>query len=181
MRDISLIVCYNRPMKIKICCFVGHRKIEITVELKQELYDYIENLIVNENVKVFLFGSRSKFDDLCYDVVSELQEKYPDIKRVYVRSQYEYVGKDYEDYLLQYYEETYYPENCKGAGKLSHIKRNQEMINKSDYCLFYYDENYLPPKRKWAKRDCFEYQPQSGTKLAYEYALQKKKIVHNFC
>lgn len=59
-------------------------------------------------------------------------------------------------------------------------KRNEEMIDKSDYCLFYYDENYLPPKRKWTKRDCFEYQPQPGTKLAYEYALRKKKIVYNF-
>ena len=165
---------------VNICCFVGHRKIEITVELRQAIYDFVENLIVNENVKEFLFGSRSKFDDLCYEVVSELQDKYPDIKRVYVRSQYEYAGKDYEDYLLQYYEETYFPEKCKSAGKLSHIKRNQEMINKSDYCLFYYDENYLPPKRKWAKRDLLAYQPKSGTALAYKYAQQKKKQIHNF-
>ena len=165
---------------IKICCFIGHRKIEITIELKQAIYDFVENLIVNENVKVFLFGSRSKFDDLCYEVVSELQEKYPDVKRVYVRSQYEYAGIDYEDYLLQYYEETYFPENCKGAGKLSHIKRNQAMIDKSDFCLFYYDENYTPPQRKWSKRDLFAYQPKSGTALAYKYAEQKKKIIYNF-
>lgn len=165
---------------IKICCFIGHRKIEITVKLKQAIYDFVQNLIVNENVKVFLFGSRNKFDDLCYEVVSELQEKYPDIKRVYVRSQYELVDKDYKSYLLQFYEETYFPDNCKGAGKLSHIKRNQAMIDQSDYCLFYYNENYLPPKRKWAKRDLFEYQPNSGTALAYKYAKQKKKNIHNF-
>ena len=169
-----------QQLTIKICCFVGHRKIEITVEHKQELYDYIESLIVNENVKVFLFGSRSKFDDLCYEVVTELQEKYPYIERVYVRSQYEYVGKDYESYLLQFYEKTTYPESCKGAGKLSHIKRNQAMIDESDFCLFYYNENYLPPKRKWAKRDLFAYQPKSGTALAYKYAQQKKKNIKNF-
>lgn len=167
-------------MRIKICSFIGYRKIKITIELKQELYDYIESLIVNENVKVFLFGSRSKFDDICYEVVTELKEKYPDIERVYVRSQYEYLGNDYESYLLQFYEKTTYPESCIGAGKLSHIKRNQAMIDQSDFCLFYYDENYLPPKRKWAKRDLFAYQPQSGTRLAYEYALQKKKIIYNF-
>ena len=165
---------------IKICCFIGHRKIEITAELKQAIYEYVESLIVNENVKVFLFGSRSQFDDLCYEVVTELKEKYPDIERVYVRSQYEYVGKDYESYLLQFYEKTTYPESCIGAGKLSHIKRNQAMIDQSDYCLFYYDENYLPPKRKWAKRDLFAYQPKSGTALAYKYAQQKKKIIKNF-
>ena len=165
---------------IKTCCFIGHRKIEITVELRQKLYGYIESLIVNENVKMFLFGSRSKFNELCYEIVCELQEKYPDIQKVYVRSQYEYISKDYENYLLELYEKTYFPEKCKGAGKLSHTKRNEEMIDKSDYCLFYYDENYLPPKRKWAKRDCFAYQPQSVTALSYKYALQKKKKFYNF-
>ena len=62
---------------------------------------------------------------------------------------------------------------------LSH-KKNQAMIDHSDYCLFYYDKNYLPPKRKLAKRDLFAYQPNSGNALAYKYALQKKKCVHNF-
>lgn len=164
---------------IKICCFVGHRKIDITIKLRQELYDYIKNLIVNENVKVFLFGSRSQFNELCYEIVCELQEKYPDIQKIYVRSQYEYISKDYENYLLNYYEKTYFPDKCKGAGKLSHAKRNEEMIDKSYYCLFYYNENYLPPKRKWAKRDLFEYQPQSGTAIAYKYATSKHKEVIN--
>ena len=165
---------------VKICCFVGHRKIEITDELEKRVCDYIENLIVNENVKVFLFGSRSQFDDLCYDIVSNLKEKYSDIQRVYIRSQYEFVDESYEKYLLGFYEETTFPERCKGAGKISHVVRNQAMIDDSDFCLFYYDENYLPPKRKWSRRDLFAYQPKSGTALAYKYANQKKKIIYNF-
>ena len=72
-------------MKIKTCCFIGHRTIETTLELRKLLYNHIENLIVSENVKVFLFGSRSQFNDLCYYIVSKLKEKYTDIKRVYVR------------------------------------------------------------------------------------------------
>lgn len=44
----------------KICSFFGHRKIEITAELKQKVSNEIENLIVNHNVTAFLFGSRSK-------------------------------------------------------------------------------------------------------------------------
>ena len=164
----------------KICCFIGHRKIERTVELKQAIYNYVESFIVNENVKIFLFGSRSQFDDLCYKVVSELKEKYPDIKRVYVRSCYEYVSDMYMKYLLEGYEETIYPKECKNSGKISYLKRNQAMIDQSDYCLFYYNENYLPPKRKWARRDLFEYQPKSGTALAYKYAQQKKRYIINF-
>ena len=86
---------------------------------------------------------------------------------------------DYEDYLLQYYEETYFPERCKGAGKISHVVRNQAMIDDSDYCIFYYDENYEPPMRKYSKRSIGYYQPNSGTALAYAYAKQKKKIIYN--
>lgn len=40
----------------EICCFVGYRKIEKTNKLKQAVYDYVENLIVDENVKEFLFN-----------------------------------------------------------------------------------------------------------------------------
>jgi len=60
------------------------------------------------------------------------------------------------------------------------IIKQRLKIDQSDFCLFYYDENYLPPKRKWAKRDLFEYQPQSGTALAYKYAQQKKKNIKKF-
>ena len=43
------------------------------------------------------------------------------------------------------------------------------MINKSDYCIVYYDENYLPPRRKNSRRDITDYQPKSGTAVAYDY------------
>ena len=45
--------------KEKTCCFFGHRKINETEELKNRLYEIIENLIVNEKVDTFLFGSKS--------------------------------------------------------------------------------------------------------------------------
>ena len=63
----------------KICSFFGHRKIEITEELKQKVKAVIEDLIVNHSVLTFLFGSRSDFDHLCHLVVAELKEKYPNI------------------------------------------------------------------------------------------------------
>lgn len=50
------------------------------------------------------------------------------------------------------------------SGRVSYVERNQAMINDSDYCIFYYDENY---------------QPKSGTALAYTYAKQKKKQIIN--
>ena len=164
----------------KKMCFIGHREIEITDDLKEPLNKYIEQTILQEDVKVFLFGSGSKFDELCYDIVTKLKEKYPYIKRVYVRSNFECISDDYKQYLLEFYEETMFPEECANSGKISYIKRNQAMINQSDYCVFYYNENYLPPKRKTTKKNLFAYQPRSGTALAYRYAKQKKKLTINF-
>lgn len=63
-------------------CFIGHRKIPMTDELKVNIQTAIENLIVNDKATYFLFGSRSQFDDLCHGIVSELQQKYPSIVRV---------------------------------------------------------------------------------------------------
>ena len=164
----------------KKVCFIGHRKITVNDELKKELTDYIEFLIQNNNVQVFLFGSRSAFDDLCYEIVSTLKEKYPSINRVYVRSSYEFIDESYKKYLLEGYEETTYPKECVNSGKISYVRRNQAMIDQSDFCIFYYNENYLPPERKWARRDLFAYQPKSGTAIAYKYANQKKKDIKNF-
>ena len=62
-----------------VCCFIGHRKIERTKELEDRVFNLVEDLIQNSNVDTFLFGSRSEFNDLCYEIVSFLKEKYPNI------------------------------------------------------------------------------------------------------
>ncbi len=44
------------------CCFFGHRTINETEELKTQLYETIERLIVDENVDTFLFGTKIALD-----------------------------------------------------------------------------------------------------------------------
>ena len=97
-------------MKSRACCFFGHRTINETEELKSKLNEIIEKLIVDEKVNTFLFGSKSRFNDLCYETVTQLKEKYPHVKRIYVRAEYPYISDDYKNYLLEFYEDTYYPE-----------------------------------------------------------------------
>lgn len=160
------------------CCFFGHRKIEQTPELVNELVKTIENLITENDIDTFLFGSKSEFNSLCIKVVTDLKEKYPHIKRIYVRSAFPDIDDSYKAYLLESYEETYYPEKLRNSGKASYVERNQEMINKSDFCVVYYDENYAPPRRN-SKREIIGYQPRSGTKIAYSYALKKKCRIIN--
>ncbi|MBQ7096835.1 MAG: DUF1273 family protein, partial [Clostridia bacterium] len=125
------------------CCFFGHRKTNKTPELVERLTTTIKELIEKSEINTFLFGSKSEFDDLCHKVVTELKEKYPHIKRVYVRSAYQHIPDWYEDSLLKHYEGTYFPEHMENAGRASYVERNQEMIDKSNFCVVYYDENYL--------------------------------------
>ena len=150
------------------CCFIGHREINVTDELKEKLRVVIECLIVDENIDTFLFGSKSQFDDLCYDIVTEIKKKYPHIKRIFVRAEYPYIDESYEAYLLESYEDSYFPKSVLGAGKASYVKRNCEMIDNSRFCIVYYKEDYTPKGRK------------SGTKIALAYAEKKKKTIIRF-
>jgi len=161
------------------CCFFGHRKIDESPELTEKLILTIENLINERKVTDFYFGSKSEFNSLCLEMVTRLKEKYPHIRRIYVRSDYPDISDSYENYLLENYEDTYFLEKMRNAGKASYVERNQEMINKSAFCIFYYNENYSPPKRKNSKQNLTDYQPKSGTKVAYNYAIKKKCEIIN--
>ncbi len=153
-------------MKTNTCCFFGHRTINETKKLKLKLIETIEKLIVEKEVDTFLFGSKSRFNSLCLETVTALKEKYPNIKRIYVRAEYPYISELYKNYLLESYEYTYYPEKIINSGRAAYIKRNYEMIENSQFCIVYYDEHLSPTTRK------------SGTKIALDYALKKgKKII----
>ena len=153
-------------MTLNTCCFFGHRTIDETEELKTKLTETIEKLITDENVDTFLFGSKSRFDSLCLELVSRLKEKYPHVKRIYVRAEYPDITDDYKAYLLKSYEDTYYPEKLHGAGRAAYVERNYEMINQSQYCVVYYHEPNPPAIRK------------SGTKIALDYAAKlRRKII----
>ena len=166
-------------IKLFNCCFFGHRKITETDELKSKLYNEIETLITYKKVHTFLFGSKSQFDDLCYKIVTELKEKYQHIKRIYVRAEFPYIDDSYKNYLLESYEDTYYPSKMIDAGKAAYVERNYEMINNSRYCICYYDENYMPPRRKNSRRDLTDYQPKSGTRIAFDYARKEELNIIN--
>lgn len=148
------------------CCFWGHRQIEETEEMRNQVRDLIEMLILEENVDTFLFGSKSQFNSLCYELVTKAKERYPHIRRVYVRAEFPVISDSYRSYLINNYEDTYYPEKIIGAGKAVYVKRNYEMIDCSEFCVVHYRTDYMPVKRK------------SGTKLAVNYAVKKQKRIY---
>ena len=150
------------------CCFFGHRTIMETEELIANLYDSIEKIIIYEKVDTFLFGSKSRFNDLCFALVTKIKEKHQHIKRVYVRAEYPYINEHYKNYLSERYEDTFYPERILGLGKAIYVERNFEMINLSRFCIVYYDKKNAPANRK------------SGTKIALDYAIKKEKRIIRF-
>ena len=152
-------------MMSKVCCFIGHRKIDETEELAVKLSHIIEKLITDERTDTFLFGSQSRFNRLCYEIVSEYKEKYPHIQRVYIRAEYPCISESYKEILLKEYEDTYYPDSIIGAGKAAYLERNEEMIKKSDLCVIYYRRSMDLETRR------------SGTKIALEYAVKHNKRI----
>ena len=148
----------------KICSFFGHRQITNGEELRKRVTLLVEKLIVGKGYSIFLFGGWGEFDELCYNTVSHLKEKYPKIKRVYCVHDEKYLLEckrpeylrttDYEEYIYlplsfdYWYTRIYY--------------RNCEMIERSDYIIFYAEK----------KRD-------SGAYKALEYAQRRKKEFQN--
>lgn len=180
-------------MAVKIVSVFGHRNVELNDEQYEKLKELLENLIVNENAQVFLFGSRSNFDYYCHNAITELKEKYAFLQRkcytcrhetCTLESEREHWEKVYsyfrkrEVHLLGVEEEVEHKTKWT-SGRASYVERNGAMIDDSDICVFYYDETYMPKERKYSKCCCCTYQPKSGTALAYSYAKQNKKQIIN--
>ena len=137
--------------KHKTCSFIGHREIDENNKLKQKIKECIEDLIIKCNVQTFLFGSRSNFNNLCHEIVTELKEKYPSIKRICYtcksegctleseKREYEKLYSNFfrrEVHLIAY-EEEFEHKTKYTAGKASYIERNQAMISDSDFCVLF--------------------------------------------
>lgn len=154
-----------------IIAFIGHRNVKDEKMLKLKINSMIETLILKENADTFLFGSKSQFNDICYESVTELKLRYPYIRRIYVRSAYEYIDNEYKDYLLSLYEDSIFPKIVREAGRASYIRRNEAMIDMCDVLVVYFMADYEPLENKSRK---------SGTGLAMKYAVRKGKSIINF-
>jgi len=163
-----------------VVCFIGHRTVNNAEEIKFKLRETVL-MLIEKGADTFLFGSKSEFNSLCWECVTELKTEYPHLKRVYVRAAYPVISASYKEYLLEGYEETYFPQKIEKAGRSAYVERNFEMIDKSDICVFYYDEDYVPPQKPPKSRFDISRKTNSGTKTAYNYALSKKKEIINLC
>ncbi len=175
-------------MENQSCCFIGHRKVKDRELVFLRVQRLVRTLITEKGVGVFRFGSKSEFDDICHLAVTELQSVYPDIVRVNYHRKSEYVVKKEEkaeleesrhrllnqDDALKDFDAAKSSDRVQRAGKASYVERNREMIDDSDICVFFYREEYKPQSNPY-----YASSGKSGTKLAYDYAVRKKKRIIN--
>ena len=151
-------------IKINTCAFTGHRPSKLggydyssqkNLKIKNKTKEIVEQLITNNNVKSFVFGGALGFDQIAFDAVYELKEKYTDIvmvmavpfstqdckwpqkSREYWANQKEKADKvvlvdKLDDYKIKGYEEDiYYPAKMQ--------KRNEYMADVSNFLVACYD------------------------------------------
>lgn len=68
------------------CSVFGHEQIQDTEELREKIRLTFNDLIVNKNVKNFYFGGFGKFDEICWEIITELKLQFYDIKRIFCLS-----------------------------------------------------------------------------------------------
>ncbi len=144
------------------CCFFGHGQVDIEGDLYDRVKRMIETLIVEDEVDTFLFGRKSEFDVLCFCAVTKLKEKYPNIKRIYIRTDFPYANGDFVDYDEEC-DDVYYPGRILHDGKTVYRGKNKERLDMSGICLLY-DEDGLQTGEPW---------------FDFDYAIQKKVHIIN--
>ena len=142
----------------KICSFFGHRDIEIT----DELYAITTAEViasVDFGCRIFYFGGYGDFDELCYKIVTRLQQERPElnIQRVYCVPQEQYLRKKVRYFRREDYDEIIYLMPSFEGWYKSIYFRNCAMVDKSAYVIF-----------------CAEERSKSGAYKAYQYAKKKK-------
>ena len=148
----------------KICSCFGHTEVDITDKLRADVECAVEDAI-NDGVRTFLFGGRSDFDDLVYDVVTKIKSQRPElgIKRIFCFPLEHDLHKPPRWFQKKEYESLECPEKSFDYWYSSLYFRNCAMIDKSDLVLFYAE-----------KRE------NSGAYKALEYALKIHKNLINF-
>lgn len=123
----------------KTCAFFGHALIceneENTERLYEETKKQAENLILNENVDVFLYGGYGEFDKLAVKIILELQESYPTINLYLVLAYTSQLHRN-EPYFT-FNDFIYIPELETVPKRFAIRRRNDWVARKCDFVISY--------------------------------------------
>lgn len=147
----------------KTCSCFGHFDVNITDDLVARTKIEIDKAIEN-GVRIFLFGGRSDFDDLCYDLVTEKRNANPQLhlKRVFCFALDKQLRKPPRWFIPKKYEALECPTKDFDYWYTSIYYRNLAMIDQSDLILFWVEQR-----------------ENSGAYKTYQYAVKKHKQIVN--
>ena len=171
LREMCMLWCRSRKGAAsffmstveKTCSCFGHSDVDITDELTARTRIEIDKAI-EDGVRIFLFGGRSDFDDLCYDLVTEKRNANPqlNIKRVFCFALDKQLRKPPRWYVPKEYEALECPTKDFDYWYTAIYYRNLAMIDQSDLILFWVEER-----------------ENSGAYKTYRYAIKKHKRIVN--
>ncbi len=147
----------------KTCSCFGHTYVDITDDLIARTKTEIDKAVA-DGVRIFLFGDRSDFDDLCYDLITEKRNAEPwlNIRRVFCFSLETQFRKPPRWFIPKEYEALDCPLKIYDYWYTSIYYRNLAMIDQSDLILF-----WVEPREN------------SGAYKTYQYAVRKHKRIVN--
>lgn len=127
-------------MKNKVCSCFGHREIYHNID---SIYSKLENIIINENVNVFMTGGMGEFDELFSSTIRQLKIKYPNIKLLLIAPYFTQKINLNKEYLQTMYDEIIIPDCVINSHYKSAISvRNRWMVENSDIILSYIHRNF---------------------------------------
>ena len=146
-----------------VCSFFGHRNITITKSLVENTKEAIYKAL-KDNIFTFYFGGFGDFDDLCYKIVTQLKNDFPqyNIQRIFCVPTEKMLRKRPAWLKQENYEEIIFLTPSFDSWYKSIYFRNCAMIDNSDFCIFY-----------------VENRENSGAYKTYKYALKKKVMSVN--
>ncbi len=128
--------------RTRTCFFTGHRKIAADKQkyVSEKIEEYVENLIIQYDVKNFICGGAIGFDTIAADTVLEMKKMYPHIRLfLYLpcRDQSKlWLNDDKEKYnsILSQADEVLYVTDGTYSKECMH-KRNLKMVQDSFFCI----------------------------------------------
>ena len=142
----------------KSCCIIENNILVHSEEFGY-LEELFEDLITNHRVDTFYFAGGINFNNFCYNVLTQIIEKYTNVRRIFVIDNYNDLSRKWmvDEFLRFYYDVAYLPNKYNYKCKRSYYKY-YAMIDNSDFVILYANIN---PKNdsyktyKYAKENNF--------------------------
>lgn len=137
-------------------CIIGNGNFKYSSAMWKKVDETIYQLI-EKGVTRFLFGEYSELGNLCFFTVGIYKRTHPEIKRI--KFNVDYNEKDNTlRRSTEKYDKSIALKLMGNSEKSVNLRRYMALITESENCIFFFDDK-----------------PNSDTKAAYNYAVQKKK------